>query len=481
MYRRHAPPHRQESLAARDDIIDDTELATSDSPGDAQVSELFPEIQDQVSDPESADTSQGITPAQVDLPPAEPPAIQRVPTSCKEGEQPFSALPAPEQVAYNKPLPKLLAKADIFVGDFILTVQGNHHCGKVVRHILMNDIDEVLKSPDNLPGTAELISDKKLGLGNSSLNPRKLTLGWLINALKKTIVLPLRQQQRILSLLAEFLSRKRCTLLSWQKLLGELRFVSPGVAGSCGLFGILQVPLVRKTKGCIRITWHMRLLLTTFKQLVEDLSSRPTHLLEIIPELPKVVGAMDACGYGLGGVYFASGHSPKVWQHGLPQHIVQQLVSSDNPSGDITNSDLEQAAMVVQLDNIANSYDIRGATISNLMDNTPSLTRHFKGSTTTSGQATYLCQISSLHQRYHRCCSEVSFIKGVENVMADDVSCLQNLTDSEFLHHFNSSTQKHASSAWRHWQYYCSEIQVKTNLARHPDPSSSHPSLATVF
>jgi len=324
--------------------------------------------------------------------------------------------------------------------------------------------------------------------------------------LKKTLELPLRQQQRILSLLAEFLSRKRCTLLSWQKLLGELRFVSPGVAGSRGLFGILQVPLVRKTKGRIRITRHIRLLLTTFRQPVEDLLSRPTHLSEIIAELPKVVGAMDACSYGLGGVYFATGHSPKVWRHPLPQHIVRRLVSSDNPSGDITNSDLEQAAMVVQLDNIADSYDVRGATISNLTDNTPTLTRHFKGSTATSRPAAYLCQISSLHQRYHRYCSEVSFINGVENVMADDASCLQHLTNSEFLHHFNSrvppgnsldalpesirydylsdlhiaktwelqanlaSTQQHASSAWHSWQHFCTEIQVRTDLAGHPDP-----------
>jgi len=108
----------------------------------------------------------------------------------------------------------------------------------------MNAIEEVLKSPDDLPGTAEPSSDKKLGLGDGSLNPRKLILGWLIDALKKTLELPLRQQQRILSILAEFLSRKRCTLLSWQKLLREVRFVSPGVAGSQGLFGILQVPLV---------------------------------------------------------------------------------------------------------------------------------------------------------------------------------------------------------------------------------------------
>jgi len=284
----------------------------------------------------------------------------------------------------------------------------------------MDAIDEVLKSPEDLPGATEPISDKKQGLGNGFLNPRKLTLGWLIDALKKTLELPLHRQQCVLSLLAKFLSRKRCTLLCWQKLLGELRFVSPGVAGSRGLFGILQVPLVRKTKGRIRITQHIHLLLTTFKQLVEDLSSRPTHLSEIIAELPKVVGAMDACGYGLGRVYFVTGHSPKVWRHPLPQHLVWRLVLSDNPHGDITNSDFKQAAMVAQLDNIANSYDVRGTTISNLTDNTPTLTRHFKGSTTTSGPAAYLCQISSLHQRYHRHCSEVSFLNGVENVMADD-------------------------------------------------------------
>jgi len=109
---------------------------------------------------------------------------------------------------------KPLAKVGIFVDDFILAVQGNHHCRKAVRRILMTAIDEVLKSPDNLPGATEPISDKKLGLGDGSLDPRKLILGWLIDALKKTLELPLRQQQRILSPLADFLGHKRCTLLS---------------------------------------------------------------------------------------------------------------------------------------------------------------------------------------------------------------------------------------------------------------------------
>jgi len=106
MHRRYAPPHRQESLAARDDVINATGLATSDSIGDAQVSELRPETQDQVSDSQSADTSQRSAPAELASPPTKPPATQRAPTSCEEDERPFSALPAPEQVASNKPLPK---------------------------------------------------------------------------------------------------------------------------------------------------------------------------------------------------------------------------------------------------------------------------------------------------------------------------------------------------------------------------------------
>jgi len=105
-------------------------------------------------------------------------------------------------------MPKPLANANIFVDDFILAVQGSPYRRKAVRGILMNAIDEVLKSPDDLPGATEPISDKKLGLGDGSLNPCKLILGWLIDALKKTLELPLRRQQRILSLLAEFLSRK---------------------------------------------------------------------------------------------------------------------------------------------------------------------------------------------------------------------------------------------------------------------------------
>ena len=74
-------------------------------------------------------------------------------------------------MASNRKFSKPLANANIFVDDFILAVQGNPYRRKVVRRILMNAMDEVLKSPDDLPNATEAISDKKLGQGDGSYNP----------------------------------------------------------------------------------------------------------------------------------------------------------------------------------------------------------------------------------------------------------------------------------------------------------------------
>lgn len=439
MYRRHAPPHRQEDLAACRDVTDETGEPIRDPSGVAPSSEHRPDLNEQVYDPTDTHTSSRTAPTQVASPPAEPPATQRALTFDEINEPSQFAPSAPTPVASNKPLPSPLSMADIFVDDFLLACQGNHHRRKTVRRIVMNAIDKVLKSPADLPGASEAISGKKLTLGDGSWETRKLILGWIIDALKHTLELPERRQKKLIALLLDIIQRKRVTLLAWQKLLGELRFVSPGVAGSRGLFSILQVPLARKHKGRIRITRHIRFILETFLSLIQDLADRPTQLSEIIPEKPMVIGAMDACGYGLGGVFFAEGHAPRVWRDPVPAPLVARLVSTDNPNGDITNSDLEQAAYVAHVDHIAHTFDVRGITISNLTDNTPTLARHVKGSTTTDGPAAYLCQLSSLHQRYHRYCSELSFINGVENVMADDASRLQHLTDAQLLDHFNSN------------------------------------------
>ena len=54
----------------------------------------------------------------------------------------------------------------------------------------------------------------------------------------------------------------------------------------------------------------------------------------------------------------------------------------ENPKGDITNSDLEQAGVICHLDVVANSTDIGYCTVGVGCDNTPSVSCFVKGATT---------------------------------------------------------------------------------------------------
>lgn len=345
--------------------------------------------------------------------------------------------PAPAHVATQDKLSAPLAYTDVFVDDFLVVAQGTEYRLKTIRRILMHAIDEVLKAPTSSGDKfKEPLSLSKL-VKDGSWNSAKVMLGWLVDAVRKTIELPDHRKERLLALFNDLKGRSRVSKKTWMSLLGELRFVSIGIPGSKGLFCILQLALTHSDKGRVKVTKAVRQHLASFERLVKDLANRPTRLAEIIPDQPRVVGAHDASGYGMGGVYFAQDQRPTVWREAFPSWVESRLVSSDNPDGDITNSDLEQAGGIAQLDVMAQHFDLREVSVGNLTDNTPTLSRAYRGATTTDGAAAYLCQYAAEHQRLHRYCNEMSFINGDQNVMADDASRLLMLSNAAFLDHMN--------------------------------------------
>jgi hypothetical protein len=100
----------------------------------------------------------------------------------------------------------------------------------------------------------------------------------------------------------------------------------------------------------------------------------------------------------------------------FPLSIQQKLVSFTNPTGTVTNSDVELAGVIAQ------HFDIRESTTATLSDNTPAVIWSRKGSTTSLKAPAYLLRMASRHQRFHRYCPEFSHIPGVANKMADDYS-----------------------------------------------------------
>ncbi len=138
-----------------------------------------------------------------------------------------------------------------------------------------------------------------------------------------------------------------------------------------------------------------------------------------------------------GGVYFDPSEQGYVWRHPFPDDVQNDLVSTDNPKGSTTNSDLEHTGLLAQVSLMGVSHDIRYATISNGSDNIAAVSRVRKGAVTSEGPSAHLCNYACMHQRQHRYYHHAYYVPGPANVMADDASRLQHLTDEEFLSHFN--------------------------------------------
>jgi hypothetical protein len=328
-------------------------------------------------------------------------------------------------------------------------VQGSKHRRKLARRILLESIDDILRPLEDgdPPTRQEPTSIGKLKKGDGYYTTRKVVLGWLIDTLARTIELPTHRVDRLREMLQSVhpaqtsVSRRK-----WQQVLGELRSMAVALPGSRGMFSQLQAVLLHSTNpkphDRLPLTQSTHDALDDFRWIADSVASRPTRWGELVPQAnPEYLGAEDASGQGMGGVWFpppvqAKKQPPLLWRHRFAADTTSNVISFKNPRGALTNSDLELAAHVAAHDILVGEVDMREKTAHALSDNTPTLSWAGRGSVSTDSVAAYLLRLHALHQRFHRYISRHSHIPGIVNKMADDLSRLWHLTDSEILAHF---------------------------------------------
>ena len=305
---------------------------------------------------------------------------------------------------------------------------------KRVRRILLEAIDQVFRPLDNRDNAhrQEPVSIKKLKQGDTSWGTVKNVLGWIINTTTMTIHLPEHRQQRLAEILASIPpSQKRISLKKWHKVLGELRSMSIALPGSRNLFSQLQQALSAKIGTRIALKKGVHQALKDFKWILDDISSRPTRIAELIPLLSAAEGHHDASGKGAGGVWFLSpdliprqgfDSRPLIWRLEWPTFITEQLVTDSNPQGTISNSDLELAGGLLHLEAISQAFDVRERTILSKTDNLATLFWQRKGSATTDKVPAYLLRLFGIHQRFHRYVPRHDYLSGPSNPIADKLS-----------------------------------------------------------
>jgi hypothetical protein len=369
---------------------------------------------------------------------------------------------APHQAPSPNPLrdpslPSRLDQAkyiDVFVDDFIAICQGHHH-HRNVRRILLKAIDNVFRPIDFYDDASrrEPVSIKKLRQGDVSWDTTKLILGWVIDTTASTIHLPQHRQERLAEILASIpSSQKRISIKKWHKILGELRSMALALPGARSMFSHMQHALSTSQGTRIALRKGVHEALNDFRWMFNDITSRPTRIQELIPLSTSALGFHDSSGSAVGGVWFPHqslhprkypntipSHRPIVWRFQWPSDIVNNLVTSTNPSGSISISDLELAGGLLHLDVLAQHFDIRERTVLSNTDNLAALFWQRKGSTTSSSVPAYLLRLFGIHQRFHCYVPRHDYISGLSNPMADDSSRLPDLTDSLFLSHFNST------------------------------------------
>ena len=245
-----------------------------------------------------------------------------------------------------------------YVDDFIALLQGGAQEQRNTMRVLLSTLDDIFRPviPSDDPSRQEPASQKKLRKGDASWSTRKVVLGWVIDIVAGTLELPPHRQERLRAILADICpSQKRASVKKWHRLLGELRSMTLAIPGSRGLFSVLQEALKYDQHGkpCrVRLTRAVHQFLADFRRLADNLESRPTRIAEIFPRTPSVLGATDASGRGMGGIAFVhlkdSRVDPILWRNTFPKTIVKDFVSFENPTGTVSNSDLELAATVIQ-------------------------------------------------------------------------------------------------------------------------------------
>ena len=309
----------------------------------------------------------------------------------------------------------------------------------------------------------EPISESKLKKGDGNFDTTKEMIGFRFCGIKRTVCLPAAKAKRFIKETHTMLRRKRIPLKLLQTVVGKLRHAAVILPAARGFFTPIN-NIMNTTERSITLNIDAKSALLDTCTLIHQLGNRPTHVNELIPDPPSHVAYHDAAAEGAGGVWFSliDRMQPVVWRLEFPQDIANDVRSQDNPTGSLTNSDLELAAEIFAVGIIVETEpNIKHKTIGTLCDNSPTVSwierMASKSIFPTAGRLlrglAYM-----LHSRQVGGVITVH-VAGVDNVMADLASrpskamakfapTNTNLSDIDFLSSFNTEFPLPTNQEW---------------------------------
>ena len=237
--------------------------------------------------------------------------------------------------------------------NFIEAIHSNDimaiwHASRSLLHTIHNIF--LPKSITGHPG-GDLVSLKKLVMGDGMWAIHKEILGWIFDGATLTLELPQGKLENLMTSIKHMLRTKKASLSNLELLARKLQHATLAIPAKRSILVPLNTLIhsksctgTRTPSTCLHIPpnstpapafWDIHLLLCKS-------SSQPTLVNQLVPRLPSYIGVVDASGVGCGGVWLLHQKNiePTVWRFEWPPGIKPNLSTGDNPNGYITSSDL---------------------------------------------------------------------------------------------------------------------------------------------
>jgi hypothetical protein len=356
---------------------------------------------------------------------------------------------------------------EVYIDDFIGVIHSDKL--EILRHAtraMLHGIHSVFPPPSSGLAEDDPISYKKLMQGDGVWAVRKEILGWIFDGILRTMELPPDKVIKLLDSLSTSISNKWLPLKEFRTLLGKLQHAALAMpAGKSILTPLHKFVEEGKTKRVLYFKHRPDVLeaLRDIRILLRETTSRPTHVRELVPDLPAYIGFCDACKRGGGGVWLSGSKNirPVVWRLEWPADIQARLVSWSNPHGDLTINDLEMAGLLLQYLVVEQLVDLRHEHVAAWCDNTSTVSwaRRMTSSRSRIGHRLVRALMMRINVNQASPLVTVS-IQGCRNDMADVASrsfgpagqasaTTFESTNLAFLKSFNSQFPLEQGNSWQ--------------------------------
>ena len=269
---------------------------------------------------------------------------------------------------------------EVYMDDYITAAVATEQ--QHLNHLAnatMHGIHDVF-TPDIIDDTDPISKHKLFKEGAWALV--KDILGLTFNGDDKTVWLENDKRQALLTLLNGWIRASRdathgIPFDDFRAVIYKIRHAFITIPAGKGLLSPFYRILAKQPKFVfLHRNKQVKKALQECRLFLQHSITAPTKCANLVTAWPDYVGIKDASKQGVGGIVIGErkGAPPTVFRLEWPEDIRRDMVSEANPSGSITNSDLEMAGLLLLwlvMESVCPSLD--GAHVALFSDNSPTV------------------------------------------------------------------------------------------------------------